>query len=218
MMRENWLKLLQEHRAIAVIRASEIERGRQMAKAAAEGGLRMIEITWNTDGAAELISQLRSQLPDCTIGTGTILDRTALKQAIAAGAEFAFSPHVNAPLIEAAVAAKVPIIPGALSPTEIVTAWQAGASCVKIFPCQAVGYAAYIKALQGPLGHIPMIPTGGVTIENTPEFLQVGAIAVGLAGDLFPKSLIAAEDWSAIAQRSATLATRLYHFKLKTLS
>ncbi len=209
MMAENWLKVLQEYRAIAVIRAPEIELGRQMAAAVTQGGLRIVEITWNTDGAASLIEQLRSKLPHCMIGTGTILDRTALFEAIAAGAQFAFSPHVNLPLIEAAVAAEFPIIPGALSPTEIVTAWQAGADCVKIFPCQAVGYAAYIKALQGPLGHIPMIPTGGITIENAPEFIQAGAIAVGLAGDLFPKSLIAAEDWSAISDRSQTLLTRL---------
>lgn len=186
-----------------------IELGRHQAQAVAEGGLRIIEITWNTDGAAELIQQLRGELPHCMIGTGTILDQTALFEAIAAGAEFAFSPHINVPLIQAAVAAGIPIIPGALTPTEIVTAWQAGATCVKIFPCQAVGYAAYIKGLQGPLGQIPMIPTGGVTIDNAREFIQAGAIAVGLAGDLFPSSLIAAKDWSAIGQRSQTLVASL---------
>lgn len=218
MISENWLKVLQEHRAIAVIRAPHIELGRQMAAAVAQGGLKIIEITWNTDGAANLIEQLRSQLPHCIIGTGTILDQTALKEAIAAGAQFAFSPHVNLTLIEATVAAGIPIIPGALSPTEIVTAWQAGAPCVKIFPCQAVGYGAYIKALQGPLGHIPMIPTGGVTIENTPEFIQAGAIAVGLAGDLFPKSLIDSQDWSAIGDRSTTLVKSLKPFTSNPLA
>jgi 2-dehydro-3-deoxyphosphogluconate aldolase/(4S)-4-hydroxy-2-oxoglutarate aldolase len=209
MISENWLNKLRQHRAIAVIRAATPELGRHQAQAVAEGGLRIVEITWNTDGAAELIQQLRWELPHCIIGTGTILDQTALKQAIAAGVQFAFSPHVNVPLIQAAVAAGIPIIPGALTPTEIVTAWQAGATCVKIFPCQAVGYAAYIKGLQGPLGQIPMIPTGGVTIDNAREFIQAGAIAVGLAGDLFPSSLIAAQDWSAIAQRSQTLVTSL---------
>ncbi len=215
MISENWLNELQQHRAIAVIRAPQIELGRRQAIAVAEGGLRIVEITWNTDSAPALIAQLRSELPHCIIGTGTILDRTALLEAIAAGAQFAFSPHVNIPLIQAAVAAEIPIVPGALTPTEIVTAWQAGATCVKIFPCQAVGYAAYIKGLQGPLGQIPMIPTGGVTIDNAREFIQAGAIAVGLAGDLFPPSLIAAQNWAAIAQRSQTLVTSLQSFRQK---
>jgi 2-dehydro-3-deoxyphosphogluconate aldolase/(4S)-4-hydroxy-2-oxoglutarate aldolase len=103
----------------------------------------------------------------------------------------------------------VPIVPGALSPTEIVTAWKAGASSVKVFPIQAVGGASYIKALQGPLGHIPLIPTGGVTLENAKEFIAAGAIAVGLSGELFPKPLIVAEDWEAIAQRAKTLKEHL---------
>lgn len=209
MLSENWLKELRQHRAIAVIRATNLELGRHQALAVAQGGLRLVEITWNSHGAAELIQQLRRELPHCIIGTGTILAATDLQKAIAAGAQFAFSPHVNVSLIQEALAAGIPIVPGALTPTEIVTAWQAGATCVKIFPCQAVGYAAYIKGLQGPLGEIPMIPTGGVTIDNAQEFIQAGAIAVGLAGDLFPPALIATKDWAAIGQRSQTLVTRL---------
>jgi 2-dehydro-3-deoxyphosphogluconate aldolase/(4S)-4-hydroxy-2-oxoglutarate aldolase len=96
-----------------------------------------------------------------------------------------------------------------LTPTEIVTAWEAGASCIKVFPIQAVGGASYIKALQGPLGNIPLIPTGGVSLENAQEFLKAGAIAVGLSGELFPKALIATEDWKAIAQRARTLREHL---------
>jgi 2-dehydro-3-deoxyphosphogluconate aldolase/(4S)-4-hydroxy-2-oxoglutarate aldolase len=100
-------------------------------------------------------------------------------------------------------------VPGALTPTEIVTAWDSGATCVKVFPIEAVGGANYIKSLQGPLGHIPLIPTGGVTLENAKEFIKAGAIAVGLSGDLFPKPLIAAQDWDAIAQRAKTLKQQL---------
>jgi 2-dehydro-3-deoxyphosphogluconate aldolase/(4S)-4-hydroxy-2-oxoglutarate aldolase len=126
-----------------------------------------------------------------------------------AGAQFLFTPHVNTALIKAAVAADVPIVPGALSPTEIVTAWDAGASCVKVFPIEAVGGTSYIKSLQGPLGHIPLIPTGGVRLENAMSFIAAGAIAVGLSGDLFPKPLIAAGDWEAIALRAKTLKEQL---------
>lgn len=180
-----------------------------MAQAVATGGMRLIEITWNSDRAPELISQLRQELPHCTIGTGTLLNQEQLQQAIDVGAEFLFTPHADTALIKIAVAAGVPVVPGALSPTEIVTAWNAGASCVKVFPIEAVGGAHYIKSLQGPLGQIPLIPTGGVTLENAKEFIKAGAIAVGLSSELFPKSLITAEDWEAIAQRAKTLNEQL---------
>lgn len=183
-----------------------------MALAIATGGMSLIEITWNSDRAPELISQLRLELPHCMIGTGTLLNQEQLRQAIDAGAQFLFTPHVDTALIAAAVEAGVPIVPGALSPTEIVTAWNAGASCVKVFPIEAVGGANYIKALQGPLGYIPLIPTGGVTLENAKELIAAGAIAVGLSGELFPKSLIAIEAWEAIAQRAKILKSHLQQF------
>ncbi len=209
MSNQLWLTLLRQHRSIAVIRASRQSLGRQMAQAVAAGGMRLIEITWNSDRAPELISQLRQELPHCTIGTGTLLNQEQLQQAIDAGAQFLFTPHADTALIKIAVAAGVPVVPGALSPTEIVTAWNAGASCVKVFPIQAVGGAHYIKSLQGPLGQIPVIPTGGVTLENAKDFIKAGAIAVGLSSELFPKSLIATEDWEAIAQRAKTLKEQL---------
>ncbi len=205
----DWLTLLKKHRAIAVIRAPEFELGRKMALAIAEGGMRLIEITWNSDRGAELISQLRSELPDCIIGTGTLLNKQHLSAAIACGSQFLFTPHVDISMIQAAVEKNVPIIPGALTPTEIVTAWTQGASCVKVFPVQAVGGASYIKSLQGPLAQIPLIPTGGVTIENTREFLEAGAIAVGLSSELFPKSLVISENWDAIAQLAQNLIQKI---------
>ncbi|MBD1836687.1 bifunctional 4-hydroxy-2-oxoglutarate aldolase/2-dehydro-3-deoxy-phosphogluconate aldolase [Coleofasciculus sp. FACHB-64] len=208
MYNQSWFKQVQKHRAIAVIRAPQMELGRQMAHAVASGGMQLIEITWNSDNPAELIGDLRSQLPTCTIGTGTVLNREQLKDAIAAGAQFVFTPHVDPILIQIAMDSGVPMVPGALSPTEIVTAWQAGASCVKVFPVQAVGGASYIKSLQGPLGHIPLIPTGGVTVENAKAFLAAGAIAVGLSGSLFPQNWEAnasSSGWEAIAKRAQTL-------------
>lgn len=209
MSNQSWLKLLVQTKAIAVIRAAEIEQGVRMAKAIAAGGMQLIEITWNSDRPAELIQQLRVELPNCTIGTGTLLTLADLEQAIAAGAQFLFTPHVDAAMIQAAVAQSVPIIPGALSPTEIVTAWMAGASCVKVFPIQAMGGVRYIKSLQGPLGQIPLIPTGGVTLDNAKEFIAAGAIAVGLSSELFPPQLVAAGEWGAIAQIAEDLIQQL---------
>ncbi|MBD2244390.1 bifunctional 4-hydroxy-2-oxoglutarate aldolase/2-dehydro-3-deoxy-phosphogluconate aldolase [Nostoc sp. FACHB-888] len=204
-----WLSQLQKHRVIAVIRAPKIEVGQQMAMAVASGGMQLIEITWNSDGAGELISQLRSELPACTIGTGTLFNVQQLQKAIASGAQFLFTPHVDPEMIRAAQKEDVPIIPGAMTPTEIVTAWSQGASCVKVFPVQAVGGVDYIKSLQGPLGQIPLIPTGGVTLENAKEFLQAGAIAVGLSGELFPKKLVTEENWEAIASGAKKLVQQL---------
>ena len=206
---QSWLTLLKKHRAIAVIRSSEKELAWQMASSVAAGGIQFIEITWNTHKAAELIAQLRSEFPSFSIGTGTLLNLEQLQQAIDCGAQFLFTPHTDVAMIKTAVDAGVPIVPGAFSPTEIVTAWQAGATCVKVFPISALGGATYLKSLQGPLGHIPLIPTGGVTLENAKVFIDAGAIAVGLAGDLFPKHLVENRDWRAIVQIARNLAQNL---------
>lgn len=204
-----WLSQLQQQRAIAVIRAPQLELGFQMALAVASGGMQIIEITWNSDRAGELIAQLRTKLPQCTIGTGTLFNVQQLQNAIASGAQFIFTPHVDSAMIQAAVAKNIPIIPGALTPTEIVTAWAYGASCVKVFPVQAMGGAKYIKSLQSPLGHIPLIPTGGVTLENAKELIEAGAVAVGLSSELFPQELITEGNWQAIAQQASNLLQNL---------
>ncbi|MGM3307102.1 bifunctional 4-hydroxy-2-oxoglutarate aldolase/2-dehydro-3-deoxy-phosphogluconate aldolase [Anabaena sp. WFMT] len=209
MSNQVWLSQLQQHRAIAVIRAPKMDLGEKMAASVAAGGMRLIEITWNSDRAADLISLLRAELPGCIIGTGTLFNVQQLQNAIASGAQFLFSPHTDPEMIKAAVAKDVPIIPGALTPTEIVTAWSQGASCVKVFPVQAVGGTSYIQSLQAPLGHIPLIPTGGVTLENAKDFLQVGAVAVGLSGELFPKEWVLEANWSAIALQAKKLIRRL---------
>jgi 2-dehydro-3-deoxyphosphogluconate aldolase/(4S)-4-hydroxy-2-oxoglutarate aldolase len=209
MNHQSWLTLLKKHRAIAVIRSSEKELAWEMASSVAAGGIQFIEITWNSHKAAELIAQLRSEFPSFSIGTGTLLNLEQLQQAIDCGAQFLFTPHTDVAMIKTAVDAGVPIVPGAFSPTEIVTAWQAGATCVKVFPISALGGAAYLKSLQGPLGHIPLIPTGGVTLENAKVFIDAGAIAVGLAGDLFPKQLVENRDWRAIVQIARNLAQNL---------
>jgi 2-dehydro-3-deoxyphosphogluconate aldolase / (4S)-4-hydroxy-2-oxoglutarate aldolase len=208
-MLNNWLLKLQTFRVIAVIRAPQLELGWQMALAVAKGGINLIEITWNSAEAGNLINKLRSELPDCLIGTGTVLNLQDLNNAIAAGAQYIFTPHVAPELIHRGREQNIPIIPGALTPTEIISAWNIGASGVKVFPVQSLGGANYIQSLQGPLGHIPLIPTGGVTLENARDFLLSGAIAVGLSGELFPKALVEQGNWDAIAQNAKTLLQSL---------
>ncbi|HEY9641724.1 MAG TPA: bifunctional 4-hydroxy-2-oxoglutarate aldolase/2-dehydro-3-deoxy-phosphogluconate aldolase [Coleofasciculaceae cyanobacterium] len=204
-----WLSAVRAQQVIAVIRAPSLQQGIQMAQAVATGGIQLIEITWNSDRPAHLVEQLRSQLPHCWIGAGTVLTLVDLQMAIDAGAQFLFTPHVNLDLMQSAIHQQVPIVPGALTPSEIVAAWQAGATCVKVFPIQAVGGANYIRHLQLPLPQIPLIPTGGVTLDNAPDFLQAGAIAVGLGGQLFPKAAVVANNWLEITQKAADLVQRL---------
>mgnify|MGYP006356510689 FL=1 len=201
------MRLVRTERIIAVIRAEDLEMGRKMAQAVAAGGIKLIEITANSDRAWELIASLRTDLPNCSIGTGTVLTLDDIHQAIDCGAEYIFTPHVDRSLIQAAIAAQIPIVPGALSPTEIMTAWQSGATAVKVFPIQAVGGVSYLQVLQGPIGQIPLIPTGGVTVANARDFLNAGAVAVGLAGCLFPQDELIQEDWQSITNRASNLVS-----------
>lgn len=209
----SWRDVLSLSRAIAVIRSPDRQLGLAMAQAVANGGIRLIEITWNSDRPEKLIAELRVRLPDCYIGVGTILNLEQLHNAIAAGAQFVFCPHYNSELVKAAVENyQVPIIPGAFSPTEIINAWQGGASAVKVFPIEILGGVNYIKSLQAPLGHIPLIPTGGVTIDNAKEMLRAGALAVGLSTSLFPKSLLIEKNWQAITTRAQLLSFQVSNY------
>jgi 2-dehydro-3-deoxyphosphogluconate aldolase / (4S)-4-hydroxy-2-oxoglutarate aldolase len=201
----NWLKFVRTERIVAVIRSTDPNIGMKMAQAVAAGGIKIIEITANSDRPWALIESLRAELPDCSIGTGTVLSLADIRNAIACGAEYLFTPHVDLNLIQAATTAEIPIVPGALTPTEIITAWQAGATAVKVFPIQAVGGVSYLQVLQGPIGQIPLIPTGGVTVTNAPDFLAAGAVAVGLAGSLFPQAEILQADWQRICDRASNL-------------
>lgn len=207
---QTWLQLLQQHKAIAVIRRAEIDTAYKMAHAVAAGGMTLIEITCNTQHPEQLIARLRAELPHCIIGVGTILNLDELQQAVSAGAQFAFSPHFNADLLDAASNIhKIPFVPGVFSPTEIVNAGNSGAKVVKVFPIKSLGGAEYIKCVKAPLNKIALIPTGGVTVDNAKRMINAGAIAVGISSDLFPQRAIALNDWSSITARTKELLDRL---------
>ncbi len=205
-----WLQLLEQHKAIAVIRCAEIDIACKMAHAVAAGGIKLIEITWNSQHPEKIIAQLRADLPHCTIGAGTILNLDRLQEAVSAGAQFAFAPHFNADLLDAAFNLhKIPFVPGVFSPTEMVNAWQHGAKVVKVFPIKSLGGAEYIRCVQAPLDRIALIPTGGITIDNARMMIDAGAIAVGISSNLFPEKAIALEDWSVISDRAKYLLDQL---------
>jgi len=208
--RADWLRLLTQHRAIAIIRASSVAQGLSMASAAAAGGFRLVEVTWtNNANPADMARAIRLALPSCTVGAGSVLTSADLQGAIAARSQFCFSPHTDRKLIEQANKQGLPMVAGAMTPTEIITAWRAGAAGVKVFPISTLGNATYISRLQGPLGPIPLIPTGTVTSESAPKLIAAGAIAVGLSTALFPKSEVDCGDWAAIEARSRYLLALL---------
>lgn len=208
-----WLSLLQQQRVIAVIRATNASVAREMALAAAAGGIKLMEITWNTDKADSLIPKLQQELPDCKIGTGTVLNPEMAAEAIASGCSFIFTPHTSPEIIELGRAANVPVIAGALTPTEIVTAWQAGAAAVKVFPIKSVGGVSYLECLQPVIGEIPLIPTGGVTAENTSLFLDAGAIAVGISSNLFSHEAVAEGNWTTAISKAQLLMQQVQPFQ-----
>lgn len=185
-LRSQWQQQLRSHRVIGVIRTADWQVGRQMAIAAAAGGVRLLEVTWNSDCPVQLVQALRADLPDCVIGAGTLRSAQDVAGAIAARVQFAFMPHFQPALVAPLLASQIPAIPGALTPTEIRAAWDFGATSVKVFPAGMMGGAAYIRAIAPVFEDVPLIPTGGVTLDNVHDFLSAGAIAVGVSGCLFP--------------------------------
>jgi len=208
-MLDCWFSLLKQYRLIAVIRASSQEIGEKMPYIASQGGIKLIEVTWNSYQPERLVYHLRQTLPDCYVGVGTILTMAQLKNAIEAQAQFAFSPHFDQDLLNFAHYHHIPFNPGTLSPTEIINAFDGGARAVKVFPVKALGGVDYIKSLQGPMNQFPLIPTGGVTMAETIDFLDAGAIAVGLSGDLFPTDLVRAGKWEEMGDRIYQLMQKI---------
>ena len=197
-----WLKRLRAERVIAVIHAPTVSAGLAMAGLAVSAGVHLLEVTLTSDCPFFLIEQLRQRWPDCQVGVGTVLSVRQFERAVAAGAQFGFSPIFDAQILELAFRSNIPFVAGALTPNEIWQAWQAGASAVKVFPASAMGGPSYLRSLSSPLGQIPLVPTGGLTLDNAAEFLEAGAIAVCLGGALFPRELVIQQNWSAIAQRA----------------
>ncbi|MEM9264663.1 MAG: bifunctional 4-hydroxy-2-oxoglutarate aldolase/2-dehydro-3-deoxy-phosphogluconate aldolase [Cyanobacteria bacterium P01_F01_bin.13] len=213
---QRWLRTLKTHRVIAVIRADTVESGLNMALAAAEGGIHLLEVTWNSYQPVALLQAIQKALPHCTIGVGTILTEEDLRVAIATGAQFCFSPHTSLALLNHGRTVHIPTVAGAMTPTEILTAWEAGATSVKIFPIKAFGGATYLQCLQGPMGHIPLIPSGGVTTENAVDLLAAGATAVGISSGLFADNHVQHQNWSAIQQQAVQLVQSIDSMSLTT--
>ena len=170
---------------VQVVRASSAREARIAADAVCEGGIPIVEITMTVPGAVEVIRELtRSSAGDVLVGAGTVLNIEAARKCLDAGAQFLVSPGLNQQVIQLAAREEKLMMAGALTPTEVITAWEAGSDFVKVFPCGQVGGAKYIKALKGPLPQVPLVPTGGVNLHTAAEFIEAGAAALGVGGEL----------------------------------
>jgi 2-dehydro-3-deoxyphosphogluconate aldolase / (4S)-4-hydroxy-2-oxoglutarate aldolase len=192
-MPESTQEIIERVGLIPVLRAKSLEQGRAVVRAMIEGGVNVVEVTMTVPGAVDLLKQLKKEYgSELLLGSGTVTTADQAQATIDAGAEFVVSPSLHPEVIRVTKANNKISCPGALTPTEAITAWNAGADYVKIFPCSAVGGASYLKALLAPFPHLKVIPTGGVTLKTAASFLEAGARALGVGSDLV--NLAAVDD------------------------
>jgi len=186
---------------VPVVRASSGQQAIQAAEAVGAGGIPIVELTMTVPGAVEVIAQLAKGMGnEILIGAGTVLDAESAQRCLNAGAQFLVSPGFDLATVQLAKRAGVLMMAGALTPTEVITAWKAGSDLVKIFPCGTVGGAKYIRALKAPLPQVPLVPTGGVNLETAADFLRAGSVALGIGGELISASALKSGNAKAITE------------------
>ncbi|RKU36918.1 2-dehydro-3-deoxyphosphogluconate aldolase [Candidatus Poribacteria bacterium] len=199
---------------VAIIRANSANELIDAAAAIHAGGVDVIEVTMTTPNALQVISDVSSVYGDAVlVGAGSVLDAETARAVMLAGAEFIVSPVTKVDVIEICNRYGKVVIPGAFTPTEILMAWEAGADYVKVFPSSGVG-ASYIKDIKAPLPHIPLVPTGGINVENAGEFISAGATALGVGSALVNNQLIAARDFESLTERAKKLCAEVRRAQL----
>jgi len=189
--KEKAMKLIYDTGLIPIIRVETDEIAFKVADAFLDAGVNIIEVTMSVPGAIDVVKKLVEQFGNkVLIGTGTVVDGMMAREVIAAGSHFIVSPNYSKDLIDTAIEFSKPIIPGALTPTEIYDAYTLGADAVKVFPCGNVGGASYLKAIRGPLPQIPLVPTGGVELDTAGPMLEAGAYALGVGSAITDKKAI----------------------------
>ncbi len=207
MNKEETLSRLHNTGVVAVVRAPDGEVLMDVARALVEGGVDAIEITFTVPGAEKVLAQVAAGLGSSVVlGAGTVLDTETARVALLAGADFVVSPVVNLEIIQMCRRYSKAVLPGALTPTEVLTAWEAGADVVKVFPSDLTG-PSYLKALHGPLPQVRLMPTGGVNLQTTADFIRAGAWAVGAGGSLVEKAAVANRDFARITSLAREFTT-----------
>jgi 2-dehydro-3-deoxyphosphogluconate aldolase/(4S)-4-hydroxy-2-oxoglutarate aldolase len=195
--------LIESVGVVPVIRVSSPQEARFAAEAVCQGGIPIVEITMTVPGALEVISELSRSMPQVLVGAGTVIDEESVLRCAEAGAQFLVTPGFDAATVAAARKLQLLIMAGALTPTEVMAAWKAGADFIKIFPCGNSGGANYIKALRGPFPQVSMIPTGGVNLENAAGYIRAGAAALGVGGELIVKGALQSRQAEVIRSLAA---------------
>jgi 2-dehydro-3-deoxyphosphogluconate aldolase/(4S)-4-hydroxy-2-oxoglutarate aldolase len=213
MSRDTTLKRILEGGIVAVVRSESSESLVKVVEALAEGGVTAAEITFTVPDAIDVIRETRRQIGDALVlGAGTVLDPETARAALLAGAEYLVAPNTNPDVIRLCRRYDKAVMPGAFTPTEVVTAWETGADVVKIFPADAVG-PAYLKALRGPLPQIRLMPTGGVDLNTAEAFLKAGACCLGVGGSLVEPKAVAARDFNRIKSLAAQYVAIVREFR-----
>ena len=203
------IEAIAECGVVAVIRLKEPDKLRDVVAALADGGVRALEITMTVPRAIELIAEIAPTLPrDFFLGAGTVLDAETARRAIDAGARFIVGPVFRPDVITAGHARDVPVMPGCFTPTEILSAWDAGADIVKVFPAAALG-PGFFKDVRAPLPQVKLMPTGGVTVDNAGEWIRAGAVAVGVGSALLDAKAIASGTMSPIAEAARRIVANV---------
>jgi 2-dehydro-3-deoxyphosphogluconate aldolase/(4S)-4-hydroxy-2-oxoglutarate aldolase len=197
---------------IPAVRVSTPEDALLAAEAVSRGGIPIVELTMTVPKAAELITHLLKEHPQMVVGAGTVLDVETARACLGAGARFITSPGLDVPTVEFVVKQGVAVLPGALTPSEIIAAVKAGADFVKIFPCSQIGGPAYLRALRAPFPNVSFIAAGGVNQQNVGDYIQAGVAAVGIGANLIPPRAIEAKEPAWIVE----LARRFYHIVSQT--
>ncbi len=204
------LELLEIGGVVPVVRLPDLSRAADMAQALLDGGVTALELTMTSPGALEALALLHQEIPAfsdgaAVLGMGSVLNAKMAGSAIDRGAQFIVAPILDLPTLGLCVERKVPAMPGAFTPTEIQTAWTAGAATVKVFPATKLG-PGYFKDLLAPLPHLKLMPTGGVDLENCGDFIRAGAVAVGVGSALVRKEWVESGNWAALTRRAFSFA------------
>lgn len=203
------LKCLESEKLIGIVRTSTAESCLWASRILIEAGITILEIPFTVPDAAQVIETLCDEYPNAILGAGTVLEARDAVKALAAGAQFLVSPVIVEPLIQFGEEQDILVLPGSATPTEIYKAWTLGAPAIKFFPAESFGGAGFISSIKAPLPHIPIVPTGGIHLEQVPGYLKAGALAVGVGAPLIPKPLVESRNETEIkALAQAFLAAR----------